>query len=258
MDSCVSSGPGQAVRRSCAAALKLALLAFATSGFAAEDPDLVVGYAFERLAGARVVDSSASGIDGLRVGSPNLPRQAASKAGFGKALEFDSTQRQYVDAGDPAVLDVDRYTLTAWVRYLPLVHDTRWEVMEKAGAYWMNIRTDSRSLRVGGIYGACSGAGSKWRFVDSVRKIAAGRWTHVASTYDGAVLRLYVNGNLDRTLAVTGRTCSNAMPLTIGSKYRPDLGTLEALFDGRIDDVRVYKRALSGAEIRAVKNSSLE
>ena len=56
--------------------------------------------------------------------------------------------------------------MAAWVRYLPLVHDDRWEVFEKAGAYWMNIRTDTRRLRVGGFFGGCTGS-QYWKYVDS-------------------------------------------------------------------------------------------
>ena len=48
----------------------------------------------------------------------------------------------------------------AWVRYLPLVHDNRWEEFEKAGAYRMNIRTDTGRLRVGGFAGGCTGSRS--------------------------------------------------------------------------------------------------
>lgn len=234
------------------------LLAMVIAGpAAATEPRLVLGYGFQRLAGSQVVDSSPSKMNGRLLGSPALPQQATGPARHGLALNFDSTQRQHVNAGAAEVLNVDRFTLAAWVNYVPNVHDTRWEVIEKAGAYWINIRTDSRRVRVGGFFGGCSG-NNVWRYMDSNRTIPANRWVHVASSYDGATLRLYVNGTLDRTLAVSGRTCANTMPLIIGAKFRPDTRELEALFDGRIDDLRVYDRALSAAQIRAVKGASLE
>jgi Concanavalin A-like lectin/glucanases superfamily len=233
-------------------------LVLATSVWAAE-PNLVLGYGFERFAGAgqQAVDASASGLNGQLVGTPTLPVAAPSVAGHGQALDFDSARKQFVNAGDANALDVDRYTIAAWVRYRPNVHDERWEVLEKAGAYWMNIRTADRKLRAGGIYGACSGAGSKWVFVDTVSAIPATRWVHLASTYDGTTLRVYINGVLDVSKPVSGRTCANAQPLAIGAKYKPAEGVLEALFDGRIDDVRVYNRALSAAEIQTMRRQAV-
>lgn len=213
----------------------------------------VLGYGFESLQGGVVHDASPSGITGVLRGTA-LPVTAVSKTGHGRALSLDSTKQQFVDVPDSAVLDVDRYTLAAWVRYLPNVHDDRWEVVEKAGAYWMNIRTDTRKLRVGGFYGSCDGQlGNTWRYVDSVKTIPAKTWVHVASTYDGATLKIYINGVLDRSLAVSGRTCVNAEPVTIGAKNKTSAGLVEAYFDGRIDDFRIYSRALTVAEIKAVR-----
>jgi hypothetical protein len=148
-------------------------------------------------------------------------------------------------------LDVDHYTLSAWVRYTGIENDRtleRWEVMEKAGAYWLNIRTNGL-VRVGGFYGGCSGPGV-WQFLDSTRAVPVGRWTHVASTYDGSSLRVYVNGRVAGTKAVTGRTCASGEPLAVGAKNNPTKGLLEAFWDGRLDDVRIYGRALSLDEVR--------
>ena len=137
------------------------------------------------------------------------------------------------------------------------MHDDRWEVLEKAGAYWMNIRTDTRKLRFGGFFGGCAASGH-WVYLDSVKALPANTWVHVAGTYDGTALRIYVNGALNATKAVTGTTCANAEPLEIGAKNRTTPpATTEAYMDGRIDDVRVYNRALSAAEIKTVRTTPL-
>jgi hypothetical protein len=113
-------------------------------------------------------------------------------------------------------------------------------------------------LRAGAFFGGCQGqSGAKWRFLDSATPIPERKWTHVASTYDGATLRIYVNGVLDHSLAVTGTTCANADALIIGAKVKPSAGISEAYFDGRIDDVRVYRRALSASEIGRIKAAAL-
>jgi hypothetical protein len=57
---------------------------------------------------------------------------------------------------------------------------------------------------------------------------------------------------------VTGTTCASAEPLAVGAKNRTTPpATTEAYMDGRIDDLRVYNRALSAAEIRTVRTSAL-
>jgi Concanavalin A-like lectin/glucanases superfamily len=229
-----------------------------TSGTAsAADTGLVLGYGMERVGVATVLDSSPSALPGRLLGAPAVSGRTTSVKGHGKALTFDSAQKQFVDAGGHAALDVNHFTLAAWVRYLPNVHDDRWEVLEKAGAYWMNIRTDTRKLRVGGFFGGCTAIGDVWQFVDSKKALPASTWVHVAGTYDGKALRIYVNGVLDNTLAVTGTTCVNTSPLGIGAKNHTAVGQVEAYFDGRIDDLRVYNRALPAAEIKTARATAL-
>lgn len=218
----------------------------------------VLGYGFESMPGGIVPDRSPSGLPGVLRGTAALPGTAASKSGHGRALALTSSDQQFLDVADSAPLDVDHYSLTAWVRYLPDIHDDRWEVLEKAGAYWMNIRTDTRRLRAGGFFGGCDGRiGATWRYVDSVSSIPARTWVHIASTYDGGTLRIYVNGQLDTSLPVTGRTCSNDEPVAIGAKNKTSAGLVEAFFDGRIDDLRIYSQALTAAQIRAVRTAAL-
>ncbi len=72
------------------------------------------------------------------------------------------------------------------------------------------------------------------------------RWTHLAVTYDGTTLRLYVNGSQVSSRALTGTILGTDDPLWIGGN-RP----YGEYFQGVIDDVRVYDRALRPSEVRA-------
>jgi hypothetical protein len=68
-------------------------------------------------------------------------------------------------------------------------------------------------------------------------------WTHLAMTYDGTRIRLYVNARLVSTTLQSGPIARSRNPLLIGNDLCGNW------FDGLIDEVRVYDRALSGPEI---------
>ena len=70
-------------------------------------------------------------------------------------------------------------------------------------------------------------------------------WSHVAATYDGAALRLYVDGAPAGSTAVTGSMAVTSGVLRIGGN-----NLWNEWFSGLIDEVRIYDRALSQAEIQ--------
>jgi len=69
-------------------------------------------------------------------------------------------------------------------------------------------------------------------------------WTHLAGTYDGTTMRIYVNSVLVSSRAQTGPVAVVAGPLTIGGD-----ATSGQYWNGRIDEVRIYNRALSQDQI---------
>ena len=82
-------------------------------------------------------------------------------------------------------------------------------------------------------------------------EVVAGEWTHVAATYDGAAMRLYVNGQASGSLPRTGSIAQNAMvPAALGATPQGD-----RRFDGLIDEVRLYTMVLSPGEIEAAMNA---
>lgn len=76
-------------------------------------------------------------------------------------------------------------------------------------------------------------------------------WTHLAGTYDGSTATLYVNGLVAATTAAAGTIPTSARDLFIGNE---ELLTDRA-FDGYIDEVAVYDRALSATEIQAIHDA---
>jgi hypothetical protein len=90
------------------------------------------------------------------------------------------------------------------------------------------------------------------QYVAAPYPVPLNTWTHLAVTYDGAMMHFYVNGNETATKSVTGAIQTNSNPLRIGGNV-----PYGQYFQGSIDEVRVYGRALSQAEIRTDMNTPI-
>ena len=80
--------------------------------------------------------------------------------------------------------------------------------------------------------------------------LATGTWHHAALTYDGATMRLYLDGVEVGSTALSGAVDTNAsIPVTIGAQP-PGAGP--RFFDGLIDDVRILQRPMNPSEIASI------
>lgn len=96
-------------------------------------------------------------------------------------------------------------------------------------------------------------ANNKLQFVLSINNVQqklasntalnANTWYHVAATYDGAAMKIYINGVLDASKSQTGSVNSSGT-FNVGYSYNTSRN-----FNGKVDEVRVWKRALSQTEI---------
>ena len=82
-------------------------------------------------------------------------------------------------------------------------------------------------------------------YLDSGQSPATGQWQHLAATYDGTVARYYVDG-----LEVAARATSGSIGSSNTWRIGAYGGTPGGFFDGLVDDVRIYDRALSAGEIQ--------
>lgn len=96
----------------------------------------------------------------------------------------------------------------------------------------------------------CTGAvqTSDW----SNTTMTAGTWYHVAATFDGQTMSIYVNGQLENTSSHSYPISQSTKPLFIG---RTNVSTFDAYFNGTIDNLQVYNRTLSAAEIQNIYNN---
>ncbi len=196
---------------------------------------LVAAYSFDAGSGSTAADASGNGNTGTLT---NTSWTSAGK--YGGALSFDG-KSSYVTVADNASLDLSSaLTLEAWV--YPTASPTGSGAIvakERAGGgFPYGFET------TGGVPDAYVNVGSS-TVASAASALPKNSWTYVTASYDGALLRLYVNGAQVSSTPVVGSLVNSADPLRIGA----DL-TWGEYFQGRIDDVRVYNRALSGAEIQ--------
>ncbi len=84
----------------------------------------------------------------------------------------------------------------------------------------------------------------------SQAQLPLNRWTHAAFTYDGRTLKIYINGKLDSSISVPGAIEYGKHQMYIG--WAPNaVGGYHAPFNGLLDELAVYKRALTPKEIAA-------
>jgi hypothetical protein len=83
-------------------------------------------------------------------------------------------------------------------------------------------------------------------------QLALNTWTHLAITYDGSSQRLYINGVEVANRAQSGTIATSAEVLRIGGN-----SVWGEYFQGRIDEVRIYNRALSASQIQTDMNTAV-
>jgi Concanavalin A-like lectin/glucanases superfamily/Divergent InlB B-repeat domain/Putative Ig domain len=84
--------------------------------------------------------------------------------------------------------------------------------------------------------------------------IPLNQWTHLAASFDGSTKRLYVNGVEVATQGGLGALVyDSAVPVTIGADWGRNAPT--DLFNGRVDEVSLYRRALSAAEVSSIADA---
>src|SRR3954470_7840685 len=195
---------------------------------------LVGAWSFDEAGGATATDVSGHRNDGEIEDAQRTPVGV-----YGGALAFDGA-RDIVTVPADSIHRTDAMTIEGWVRPNALSEPMRPLALRSApgGPPW--------ALYAAGPGGLPSGhtRTDAERFAGATTNLAlVPTWTHLAMTYDSTRIRLYVNGRLVATTLQTGPLAASSEPLLIGNDLSGQW------FDGLIDEVRVYDRALSGSDI---------
>lgn len=182
----------------------------------------------------------------------NCPDAASGK--FGKALRFDGVN-DYLDAGKKTNLNIkSAITIEAWINP-SIAQEKCWDGV--SGNYGVLSKVEgpensanwSWQLRYGAPDSCYLGfqfngnpEGNKW--VTVKQNLTAGQWYHIAGTFNGKEIKSYLNGKLKDTNKISSIKGYHNK-LLIGNDGWANY------FSGKIDDVRIHRRALSTEEIKA-------
>lgn len=196
---------------------------------------LVAHYTFDRGAAN---DSSEQGIHGTLKGDACVVHD--DERGNVLSLGGDGG---YVDCGADPRFNVDEVmTVTAWVkvRAFDKEHQAIVTKGDSAWALYRNRQTDRVRFACGGTDGFES-----WPGPIGTTSVNDGRWHHVVGVCDGLRITLYVDGRQDAQVHMPGRIRLNGQPVYIGENAE----ITGRSWNGWIDDVRIYNRALIAEEV---------
>ncbi|MEW6063009.1 MAG: LamG domain-containing protein [Nanoarchaeota archaeon] len=199
--------------------------------------------------GATTKDYSSRGNTGTLGNTTGTTQPNWTSSGkIGGAYSFDGVN-DFVDAGNSTTFNVtNAITLEAWIK--PSSFASARRIIDKA--YTSCVEPYSQyNLRLGEDLDGTNrtsfelSIGGSRKELNSVSTLTASTWYHVVATYDGSVMKIYINGVLDNSSSQTGNIDNYNTDVWLGMH-----STCNSVpFNGIIDEVRIYNRTLSAAEI---------
>jgi Concanavalin A-like lectin/glucanases superfamily len=200
-------------------------------------------YGFNAGTGVQVSDASGQGNVGTISGAT-----WTSSGKFGSALSFDGST-SWVTIADAPSLDLrSALTIEAWVN-------------PSSSAGWQSVVLKETSNGLAYALYAENNAQHPSGYVHTNGDMAVNgttalplnTWTHLALTYDGATLRMFTNGVQVGSASAPGAAVTSSQALRIGGD-----SVWGEYFKGLIDEVRLYNRALTAAEIQSDMNTPVQ
>jgi len=201
---------------------------------------LVALWKLDETSGNGAKDSAGNN-NGTLIGDPQWQPSAGKVGG---ALEFDGVD-DYVDCGNDSNLDItEQITIAAWVKTNDAGNSQFNPYVTKGDRTYALKHHSSNTIEFV-IYDEF------WQVTHySVDGSFNGVWHHLAGTYDGSKLKLYIDGKLEVTTAYAGSIASNAANLNIARNSDES----DRFYNGAIDELRIYNYAISEGEITTLCN----
>jgi hypothetical protein len=205
---------------------------------------LVGHWNFDDGSGSHAADASGNNNTGAFVGSPVWTSGIAAGA-----LQFDGASYVSVPSSPSLSISGSQISFGAW--YYHTTTTDGFLLGKMVSDYTFSLGVDRGAQQ----FVAYVKTGGQLSIVRLPASTPGGltaynnTWVHLFITYDGAAIRMYINGALAGSQSAAGNVTSNNDPFAIGARGGDGSWTR---FNGRIDDVRVYNRALSAQEVSAL------
>lgn len=207
---------------------------------------LLAAYSFSEASGTTTADKSGHG------NNLTLTNTTWTSSGHtGEAVSFNGTTSRAVAGINASLSFPSGYSAMAWV-YTTSDSGSDEHIIvsvEYSGNYPITMECFDY-VDADGQCDCIIQSSGNWTTTTSTVKIPLNTWTHVACTYDGSHQNIYINGALNSSLATTGVVDSGSNYVDVGYSVN-DTGDN---YPGIIDDVRVYNRSLSAAEVAQAMN----
>lgn len=189
------------------------------------------------------------GVDGLGNGADmaNVGVTLVTDAERGGVASFDGTSELLLASTSvPAsLLGVAPRTYMLWINHQVSPSEQGFLFSNGSGSSGQRIRS---RINKGVVNADISGAN-----VDGTIPVPSGKWTHVALSYDGGIMKVYVDGVLDFSWTVSASVAANDFGLGYNIYNAGDSRT----YIGLMSDLRVYDKVLTAAEIVSASQTPL-
>jgi hypothetical protein len=165
----------------------------------------------------------------------------------GQVLSLDG-DGDYVNLSNPDALHVQNFTLCAWFKKAE--NNKNYGIFTD-DIYGSNSQWELYIKGVGNQIALWYGPNSK--NVASTTSSQSNEWYHLTGVYNGTSILIYINGSLENSSLVANPPSYSASRTTGLGVVNLDWGG--SFFNGSIDDVMIYNRALSAGEVQSVYNS---
>jgi len=192
-------------------------------------------------------DESGNNLNGIEKGTINYVPGVK-----GSALKFDGVGT-YINAGSSPLFNVNQHSIIAWVNYQRNSNENAYTIVGKVKPFvyetiHFQIGTDGNL-----ITSFATDNEANHELISQY--ISADEWHLVALTYTGNYVNFYIDGVLKDKYPRTGSVRINTNDLAIGRHGGDaDQGGHDIFFNGLIDDLRIYSRALPETEIQELYN----
>lgn len=209
-------------------------------------PTGLVGYWKLDEASGNRADSSGNGNTLTDNNTVSSVAQDYWKSGENSA-DFESGNSEYLSIahGSQTGLGVtSAVSMSAFVKLESLISAS--EIMAKYSTASKGYFFDSNS---GTVRFGVSNDGSATTILTSAETLAVGKWYHLACVYDGASLRIYINGNLDSSVAYSSGIFASVGDFYLGAIYT---ASVVNFMDGLVKDAAIWNVALTPIQIKSL------